>query len=366
MPKQSRSGSLFTLCAAAGAALVAGPAAAWDAGPKECTVNACSGGAEHSKSPIKVNGQDQKMRGNTHLYIIKNAIELLAKSDDPVAKEVAAAVNKCSPHWEQALWDADDGKLSETGGARGTHFYNATIPDPIKAGYAVGPEGVFDRRDEIKKLAGKNMQGGDTRQVTYNGKVFYTTKRGTARDHAHENIEAIGGHTRAERIAALANPVKCRNLGLALHYMSDMTQPMHSSSFSAIETSPGVSIGSITISLHGAYEYYVPSMQQKHSSKNMHWDGRMKTMPHDDAFQDAAVRGNEHAPALWHALTAKKSPTCKFSFGDLADYNGWCFAGDAKVDELTGKILEDAFQSTAGYLYSAIGMPSQVVKSEKH
>ena len=357
---------LSPIAACALIALAARPAHAWDAGPKECTTNACSGGVQNSKSSIKIGGHEQKMRGNTHLYIVKNALELLAKDPDPIAKEVAKAVNGCSPHWEQGLFDGDEPPLSETGGAMGTHFYNATIPDPMKAGYAVGPNGVWDKREEIKKIPGQDVQGNATKQVTYDGKIFNTTKRGNARDHAHDNLTAVGGTDKASRIAKLTNPVACKHLGLALHYMTDMTQPMHSSSFSAIDRSPGATMAGNTIALHGAFEYYVPVVQQKTSSKNMTWDHRMKTMPADDAFQDAASRGNRQAPGLWKLLTEKKSPTCKFSFGDLADYNGYCFAGDPAVDAYVGNMLADAFQSTAGYLYSAIAMPSQVVKSTKN
>jgi hypothetical protein len=89
----------------------------------------------------------------------------------------------------------------------------------------------------------------------------------------------------------------------------------------------------------------------------------MKTMPADDAFQDAALRGNGHGPGLWKLLMAKKTPTCKFDFGDLASYSGWCFAGDPAVDAYIGKLIHEGMQSTAGYLYSAIAMPPQVVKS---
>jgi hypothetical protein len=358
--------SALVALAGAVALLSPGPAAAWDCGPKECTVNTCSGGVVASKHPIKVHGVEYKMRGNTHLYIVKNAVELLAKDPDPAAKEVAAAVNKCSPIWEKALYDADDPPLSETGGAMGTHFYNATVPDPIKAGYAVGPDGVFDRTEAIKKLHGKGMKGGQTRQVTYSGKLFNTTKRGTARDKAHEALAAIGGADKTARIARLQNKAACRELGLALHYMTDMTQPMHSSSFSAIQLSPGVVIAGHTIALHAAFEYYAPVVQQKTSSHDMSWDGRMKTMPADDAFQDAAARGNELAVGLWQVLTAKKTPACKFSFGDAVDYDGYCFAGDPAVDQYVDKLLREAFQSTAGFLYSAIAMPAQVAKSAPH
>ena len=341
------------------------PVISWDAGPKACVINACSGGVELSKSPIMVDGKDQKMRGNTHLYIAKNAVELLAKDPDPIAKEVAKAVNACSPNWEKGLWDADDAPLSETSGAHGTHFYNASIPDPIKAGYAVGPDGVFDRTEEIKKIPGKSMTGEPTRQVTYDGKVFNTTKRGTARDKAHDAVEKIGGADMKGRIAKLTSPVACTELGYAIHYMTDMTQPMHSSSFSAVQMSPGVKIVGNTVALHAAFEYYAPAVQGRFTSEKMKWDGRMKTMPSDDAFQDAAMRANEKAPGLWAVLTAKAAPTCKFSFGDGVDYNGYCFAGDPAVDKYIGVLLEDAFQSTAGYLYSVIAMPSQTVKSEK-
>src|SRR5262249_22141310 len=162
-----------------------------------------------------------------------------------------------------------------------------------------------------------------------------------ARDRAHEALAAIGGTDKDSRIAKLHNKAACKQLGLALHYMTDMTQPMHSSSFSALQISPGVIIAGSTIALHAAYEYYAPVVQQKTWAKDMHWDGRMKPMPADDAFQDAAFRGNQHAVGLWKVLTAKKTPACKFSFGDLVDYDGFCFAGDAAVDAYTDTLLRD-------------------------
>jgi hypothetical protein len=332
------------------------PLSSWDAGPKTCTISPCSAGAVE----YTVLGKAEHFRSNTHLWIVVNALELLEKDPDDNAKAVAKAVKSCSPHWEQGLWDADDGKLAETGGAYGTHFYNASIPDPEKAGFAMGPDGIWDKRALIKKTAtGTDMHGEKTQTRTYTAGPFgghEMKNSGNARTHAKANLAKIGGTDLKSRIAKLANPVACRELGLALHYMTDMTQPMHSSSFSALQTSPGKM--PINIALHGAFEYYAGTVQAKFPATSMKWDHRMKTMPADDAFQDAAVRANAMAPGLMHVLTAKKSPTCKIDPAkDMMAYDGWCFVHDPGVDAYVGKLLTDAYQSTAGYMYAAINGP---------
>ncbi len=52
---------------------------AWDAGTKECKHSECSG---------------KNFRGNTHLWVVNRALDLLAKSDDPIARRVVARMNK--------------------------------------------------------------------------------------------------------------------------------------------------------------------------------------------------------------------------------------------------------------------------------
>ena len=70
-------------------------------------------------------------------------------------------------------------------------------------------------------------------------------------------------------------------LGLALHYVSDMTQPMHSSSFAATQ---------IPLSLHPVFEDYVPSVQGRFPARGA-WDGRYRKDNADQAFVELARKG---------------------------------------------------------------------------
>src|SRR5277367_3888173 len=56
---------------------------AWDAGPKECKHDECSG---------------KDWRGNTHLFVVNRALDLLAKSDDPIARKAVARMNNKGPN----------------------------------------------------------------------------------------------------------------------------------------------------------------------------------------------------------------------------------------------------------------------------
>ena len=87
-----------------------------------------------------------KQSGNTHLWIVNRAIELLKKSNDPEAKAAAAKFESALviKNIQQGLWDGDS---SEEGtdhvdypNNMGTHFYNPT---------------------------GKDWWGGSTKVVTY-------------------------------------------------------------------------------------------------------------------------------------------------------------------------------------------------------
>jgi hypothetical protein len=82
-------------------------AAAWDTGPENCKHDECTGGAKEKDS--------LKWGGNTHLWVVNRAIDLLAKSSDPTAKVVVARMNSktCREQWEAGLFDVDHGFLAE-------------------------------------------------------------------------------------------------------------------------------------------------------------------------------------------------------------------------------------------------------------
>lgn len=193
---QSR-GALRPLLAAVclGALLCAPAARAWDAGPAKCKHDPCTGGLDErsfpdtrprylrgdcpagsKRSAISTCVHKVKFRGNTHLWVVLGGVKLLQASADPVAKRVAAILEapQCKAQWESGLWDGDDGKLSEPGGAHGTHFYNG---------------------------GGKDAFGKATKILTYTVASKEMRAFGTARDHAKKH---------AAQTAALAQDPECK------------------------------------------------------------------------------------------------------------------------------------------------------------
>ena len=73
------------------------------------------------------------MSGNTHLFVVNRALDLLAKSDDQRARTIAQVMNKpeVRKEWEQGLWDGDDSDHSDAGSVlrSGSHFYNGAGKD---------------------------------------------------------------------------------------------------------------------------------------------------------------------------------------------------------------------------------------------
>lgn len=264
-----------------------------------------------------------KLRGNTHLWVVNRALDLLAKSSDPVAVTAVKKMNEpeCRNLWQHGLYDGDEPALVDdpteiNRPTAGTHFYNPTGKDAfgnptssttyLVAGVDVSTGGVRGRRN--------------------------LNARQTADVHIKRlpSSEPIGGRG-------------CYQLGLALHYMTDMTQPMHTSSFSG---------ASSPMWLHPYFEAYVPFIQDRFPA-NESWSERWKGESPDDTFHKAAVQSNGLAPALMRLLTAS-GRKCTIGGVELAPfpYAGYCFINDPNVDAQTGIVLKDGYQSTASYIYN--------------
>ena len=184
---------------------------------------------------------DVKWRGNTHLYVVRGGLQLLAASSDPVAKKAVATMTTepCKSAWEQGLWDADDpnGNLldnpSDPNKGGGTHFYNASL---------------------------KDAWGKPTKTVTYLLAGVQVAFKGNARTNAKAHLLEAGDLNKT------AAADQCHALGLALHFETDMTQPMHATAFSALE---------IPTMLHAALEEYAPTIQARYAPVGA-WDQRWK------------------------------------------------------------------------------------------
>jgi phospholipase C len=266
--------------------------------------------ADSKRTAVSTCVHEVRFRANTHLWVAHHGIELLEKSDDPIAKKVAAilSASDCRTQWENGLWDADDTLGEGLNEHAGSHFYNG---------------------------AGRDWEGRPTKVVTYTMDGMEPHKDGNARQNAKLHLAKIGGMTTNDQ---------CRELGLAIHYLTDVTQPMHAASYSAMQ---------MPMYLHPVYEEYVGAWQADFPV-NAAWERRWLDKSPDDVFHETAVRANGRSPALMKVLVPGGGTVCTVNPHEPIIYTGFCFFGDAKVKEMTGELLRDAYQSTASYLYAAL------------
>ena len=268
-----------------------------------------------------------KQSGNTHLWIVKQALALLAKSDDPRARSFAAKMQEPSiqTQWEQGLWDGDSptyvdfDSVGSANNHQGTHFYNA---------------------------AGLDRSGDSTTITTYFGATDNAFDCENSRECAKWQLGSVAGYglggTNPQTTKAVAY-----HLGVALHYMTDATQPMHTSGWYG---------ASIPINGHPQWEYYVPYVQGLFPSTSLTWDKRWTSpsLSADTVFYNTAFQSNAFAPRLADAIHVDGGSGIVTiqAFNGIGPYTGFNFYDDPDVDALTREILEDAYQSTASYLYA--------------
>ena len=256
-----------------------------------------------------------KLRGNTHLWMVDHGLDLLKTSSDPIAQRAVARMNnpKCRTQWEKGLWDMDASPYADTpeGSSRGSHFYNGAKKD------AWGDPTSITTYALLGVDVTENIDG------TFNPDAQQT---------AASNISAISN--------LMGSEDDCNKLGRALHYMTDMTQPMHTSGFSGI---------SIPTMLHPVFEFYVPYVQNKFPV-NVSWTERWTDLSPNDAFHKASVQSNSLSPKLMKSLKYDGT-ICTINVEGIV-YTGYCFINDKKVDEQIGIVLRDGYQSVASYIYT--------------
>src|ERR1700722_9916833 len=350
---------------------------AWDAGPKDCKHNECSG---------------KEWRGNTHLWVVNRAIDLLAKANDPIARKVVARMNKkganaCREQWESGLWDADDGFLAENFGSNqrlGTHFYNPTGIDAwgqqtdirtytlIAGPASKSGERIYfgDARLNARyRLAAMLRRPGDNLPET-NGKFPGDTSRlpDSERILTDKNLLEMtlkayypGGFMDDNQ----AGDARCYDLGTALHYLTDVTEPFHAS---------GYDVFKYPTMLYAVYEDYVPRIQTNFPVGASVWQKLYinppggQTASADQVFDSVARTSNGLAQPLLRKIM-DSGGTCTYTPEFGTTYTGPCFlAKDAAkiVNDQTGIVLAAAYQSIASYLWAAFNdeyQDSQMGKS---
>lgn len=252
--------------------------------------------------------------GNTHLWVVNRALDLLANANDPVATRAVNLMRAepCKSQWENGLWDSDAGDLADAPSKRtGSHFYNGS---------------------------GKDAFGNATQVVTYLILGEEQNRFGNARTNAKIFVDSIQSFGDPKTVGGVA---ACYALGRALHYMTDVTQPMHATGFSGV---------SLPLLLHPLIEEYWPRIQTRFPVTAA-WDRRSSTLAPDDVFHEASVKSASLAPDMMKVLMPKDGTVCTIDVDGFV-YTGYCFIDDPVVDAKLGEILQDGYQSTASWVYS--------------
>jgi phospholipase C len=240
-------------------------------------------------------------RGNTHLRVVNQALALLRSvaGNDVAAAQAIARLgdtgSSCYARMAEGLWDADGSELKDSNNM-GTHFWNA-----------------------------------------YDGEAGSSANaRGLASDHV-------------SKAGAVTTDNQCHELGLALHYMTDLTQPMHATGFTGI---------SVPTMLHPVWEDYVPFIQANYVGDV--WDQQWKGSSPDAVLVAAAERSAAYwtrrdGTAGWlRTALIRDAGICTITPEPLVTYTGFCFPHDTTVDGVTGTVLVSAYNSTASYLHAVI------------
>lgn len=263
---------------------------------------------------------------STHLWIVDRGIDILRKhSDDPVAARAVAMLNDatCRERWQQGLVDADF-KAEYNGGRSDL---------PLHASDAqVGLSGATWESHFYDPDTGENYKHSEATAYT---------EANAHRDAAIEN-----------RVGE-ADPTACYELGLSLHFFTDLTQPMHAANFTAVDR---------PAKLHSNLEGYALEIQDRYPLAD--WSGAPEgelddyvqqtakdSKPLFKAGVEAVVKAYRAYRGI-HIVTCKKVDVEAWRFIEQQHIDfSYCWKGNADVDEMVGNTLKSAQDHTAKYIY---------------
>jgi phospholipase C len=295
---------------------------------------------------------------STHLWVVNRGIDILMKHTDlPNAANTLAWMQdaQCRTHWQDGLLQADFLAV----------FNGATDDLPVPTGNEAAPDNVEELNADIAvaksgaswmshfydPATGKNYLGfaksselpDDSvehpiyklikAQVEVNGPVPVEAK-GAALYRAGRAHDLLAG---TEVKSDHPNEPKdtrgrgCYELGVALHYFTDIAQPMHAANFAATD---------LPRLLHSHWESYAEGIQAKFARAD--WSvGPKGTL--DEVIQSTAVASKAH----WKNTDGSRGPFFKaiidaYRVGGTFDDNGQPHFGDKACDAAKNAlVLED-------------------------
>lgn len=265
---------------------------------------------------------------STHLWIVDRGIDILARhsDSDPIAGRALALMTNatCHAQWQQGLYDADFKAAYNNG--------RADLP-PNPSDVQVGLAGATWASHFYDPDTGKN----------YKGEVAPT-----AYTEATSHLMLAQANHLSERKAK-----GCYELGLALHYFTDLTQPMHAANFTAVDR---------PAKLHSNLEGYSMELQERYPLDD--WSGVPSGTTREFLVKTAKdskplfMEGVQAIVAAYKSYTGWRIAQCRnidaaawrFVERQHVDYRE-CWEGNPGVDALIGKTLQFAQERTAQYIY---------------
>jgi phospholipase C len=249
--------------------------------------------------------------GSTHLWIVDRAVDTVGQRLDlPGAASAHARMTDaaCKARWQQGLYDADYRKQYNGG------WFDLS---PSSSTATIAASGATWQAHFYDPDTGKN----------YKGNTSPTAK-----------TEALAHLAQAKAKLAAKN-VKdgCYSLGLALHFLTDLTQPMHASNFAATDW---------PLKLHSNYEEYALRLQS--SAMSVSWNG-----PPAEAVAPFIDGVGRRAKSRWAgqkaAIAAAYGARCDAFDSYYLDHTE-CWQNDPGVDAATVAAMSAAVADTASFL----------------
>ncbi|HEY5952611.1 MAG TPA: hypothetical protein VIV40_44230 [Kofleriaceae bacterium] len=253
--------------------------------------------AQSTGVPYWSSGSTTDEGKSTHLWIVDRAIAILGKYQTlPRAAHAYARLTSsaCSTRWRQGLDDADHKVTYNNWFTWKSHFYDPST--------------------------GTNYLG---------------------EDHPVAYDEALGHLATARSRLAAADVYKgCYELGLALHYATDILQPMHAANYAATDW---------PVNLHSHVEDRAEAIQNSYAV--LDWSGAPSGTV-NVVLTDLAWSSNAQWPGTWDAIANAYASRCDDIDGYFLDHTE-CWSGDAAVDAIIGAALRNAETGTAAFLFAA-------------
>lgn len=250
------------------------------------------------KTPYWSSGSTTDEGKSTHLWIVDHATAILGKHQTlPRAARAYAWLSNaaCSARWRQGLEDADDKVTYNNWYTFTSHFYDPST--------------------------GTNYLG-------FTSPVAFTS----ALSHlATAKTELAKGDVQNG----------CYELGLALHYATDMTAPQHAANFAATDR---------PVQLHTHIEDRANDVQSQFVVVD--WPAT-PTGTVNTVLADLVWTSHNLWPSLWGSLANAYSARCHYNIDSYTLDHTSCWQGDAGVDAQIGAALREAEPRTAAFLYVA-------------